>query len=104
MKAIRRNFHISPPECVRKAIDTYRENNDWMANFLEDCCEIGLDYSQKSGYFYQEYRDYCARNGEYTRSTTDFYTAVELAGFTRKKLKKGSFIYGVRLKAEDFLN
>ena len=104
MKAIRRNFHISPPECVRKAIDTYRENNDWMANFLEDCCEIGLDYSQKSGYFYQEYRDYCARNCEYTRSTTDFYTAVELAGFTRKKLKKGSFIYGVRLKAEDFLN
>lgn len=104
MKAIRKNFHLSPPECVRKAIDTYRENNDWMANFLEDCCEIGPDYSQKSGAFYQEYRNYCARNGEYTRSTTDFYAAVELAGFTRKKINKGSFIYGVRVKDEDFLN
>ena len=104
MKAIRKNFHLSPPECVRKAIDTYRENNDWMANFLEDCCEIGPDYSQKSGAFYQEYRNYCARNGEYTRSTTDFYTAVELAGFTRKKINKGSFIYGVRVKDEEFLN
>lgn len=104
MKAIRKNFHLSPPECVRKAIDSYRENNDWMANFLEDCCEIGPDYSQKSGAFYQEYRNYCARNGEYTRSTTDFYTAVELAGFTRKKINKGSFIYGVRVKDEDFLN
>jgi len=104
MKAIRKNFHLSPPECVRKAIDTYRENNDWMANFLEDCCEIGPDYKQKSGDFYQEYRNYCARNGEYTRSTTDFYAAVELAGFTRKKIKIGSFIYGVRIKDEDFLN
>jgi len=104
MKAIRKNFHLSPPECVRKAIDTYRENNDWMANFLEDCCEIGPDYDQKSGDFYQEYRNYCARNGEYTRSTTDFYAAVELAGFTRKKIKIGSFIYGVRVKDEDFLN
>lgn len=104
MKAIRKNFHLSPPECVRKAIDSYRENNDWMANFLEDCCEIGPDFSQKSGAFYQEYRNYCARNGEYTRSTTDFYTAVELAGFTRKKINKGSFIYGVRVKDEDFLN
>ncbi len=104
MKAIRKNFHLSPPECVRKAIDSYRENNDWMANFLEDCCEIGPDYKQKSGDFYQEYRNYCARNGEYTRSTTDFYTAVELAGFTRKKINKGSFIYGVRVKDEEFLN
>lgn len=104
MKAIRKNFHLSPPECVRKAIDTYRENNDWMANFLEDCCEIDPDYDQKSGDFYQEYRNYCARNGEYTRSTTDFYAAVELAGFTRKKTKSGSFIYGVRVKDEDFLN
>jgi len=104
MKAIRKNFHLSPPECVRKAIATYRQNNDWMANFIDDCCEIGPDYSQKSGAFYQEYRNYCARNGEYTRSTTDFYTAVELAGFTRKKINKGSFIYGVRVKDEDFLN
>jgi len=104
VKVIRKNFHLSPPECVRKAIDTYRENNDWMANFLDDCCEIGPDYSQKSGAFYQEYRDYCTRNGEYTRSTTDFYAAVELAGFTRKKTNKGSFIYGVRVKDEDFLN
>ncbi len=104
MKATRKNFHLSPPECVCKAIDTYRENNDWMANFLEDCCEIGPDYNQKSGDFYQEYRNYCARNGEYTRSTTDFYAAVELAGFTRKKIKIGSFIYGVRVKDEDFLN
>ena len=74
-----------------------------MANFLDDCCEIGPDFNQKSGAFYQEYREYCIRNGEYTRSTTDFYAAVEHAGFLRRKTNKGSFIYGVRLKPIEFL-
>lgn len=102
-KAIRSNFHFTQPRCVRNAIEVYRENNDWMANFLDDCCEIGPDFNQKSGAFYQEYREYCIRNGEYTRSTTDFYAAVEHAGFLRRKTNKGSFIYGVRLKPIEFL-
>ena len=50
--------------------------------------------------FYQEYRAYCARNGEYARSTTDFYTGLETAGFTRKKTKAGIMITGIRLKSE----
>ena len=103
-KAIEANYHFSVPACVQEAIEAYRENNDWLASFLEDCCEVDKTYQQKSGEFYQEYRAHCGRNGEYTRSTTDFYTALETAGFERKKTKTGSFIYGVRLKEEEFLN
>lgn len=103
-KAIEANYHFSVPKCVQDAIEAYRENNDWLASFLEDCCETDKSYQQKSGEFYQEYRAYCGRNGEYTRSTTDFYTALDVAGFERRKTKKGVFIYGVRLKEEDFLN
>ena len=54
------------------------------------------------GEFYHEYRSYCARTGEYTRSTTDFYTALENAGFERKRAKSGITVYGIRLKS-DFL-
>lgn len=97
-KAIDTDFHFKVPTCVQQAIDSYRENNDWLASFLEDCCEIDKTYQQKSGEFYQEYRAYCARNGEYTRSTADFYTAIESAGFDRRKSKTGTIIYGVRLK------
>jgi P4 family phage/plasmid primase-like protien len=103
-KAIEANYHFSVPACVQEAIEAYRENNDWLASFLEDCCEVDKTYQQKSGEFYQEYRAHCGRNGEYTRSTTDFYTALETAGFERKKTKTGSFIYGVRLKEEEFLS
>lgn len=103
-KAIEANYHFVVPSCVQDAIKAYRENNDWLASFLEDCCEVNKSYQQKSGEFYQEYRAHCGRNGEYTRSTTDFYTALETAGFERKKTKNGIFIYGLRLKMEEFLN
>jgi len=102
-KAIEVNFHFIVPACVQDAIKEYRENNDWLASFLEDCCEVNRTYQQKSGEFYQEYRAYCGRNGEYTRSTTDFYTALDVAGFERRKTKRGVFVYGVRLKEEEFL-
>ena len=101
-KAIHNNFKLAVPQVVQDAIDQYRDNNDWLSIFLEDCCEIDRTFTQKSGDLYQEYRTYCQRNGEYARSTTDFYTGLENAGFTRKKTNKGAVVSGLRLKS-DFL-
>lgn len=101
-KVIERNFKLSIPQCVSDAIAHYRENNDWLSMFIEDCCEVDPSYTQKSGELYQEYRAYCARTGEYTRSTTDFYTGLDTAGFEKRKSKKGIMVYGIRLKS-DFL-
>ncbi len=99
-QVIRNGYEIRLPGCVRKAIQAYRDSNDWFSNFLDDCCEIDPDYKQKSGELYIEYRTYCARNGEYTRSTSDFYTALELAGFMKHKTNKGIFVNGLRLKED----
>ena len=100
-KAISRNFHIPAPACVEDAIKSYREENDWLGHFLDECCEVDKAYREKSGELYQEYRSYCMRTGEYARSTTDFYNALELAGFMRQKTKTGNFIRGLRI-TEDF--
>jgi putative DNA primase/helicase len=102
-KAIDKNFKIQIPKCVADAIHRYRENNDWLSSFLEECCEINSTYKEKSGEFYQEYRAYCLRTGEWTRSTTDFYTGLEIAGFERKKTRAGMVILGLRLKS-DFID
>ena len=99
-QVIDRHFKLEVPQCVKNAIHAYRESNDWMSAFLEDCCEVDKTYQQKSGELYQEYRAYCARNGEYTRSTTDFYTGLENAGFERKRTKKGVIVYGLKIKSE----
>lgn len=100
-KAIGRNFHIPDPACVEDAIKSYREDNDWLGHFLSECCESDKTYREKSGALYQGYRNYCARTGEYTRSTADFYNALESAGFMRQKTKTGNFIRGLRI-AEEF--
>jgi P4 family phage/plasmid primase-like protien len=102
-KVIKNGFKLKLPACVEYAIKNYRQDNDWLGAFLDECCELDSTYKQKSGEFYQEYRAYCLRTGEYTRSTTDFYAALEVAGMNRKKLSNGMFINGVRLKNTDFI-
>ena len=103
-KAIGRNFHIPAPACVKEAINKYKSDNDWLAHFLNDCCECGDGYEVGSGKFYSEYRAYCARVGDFTRSTTEFYNAVEQAGFMRVKKKHSMWILGLRLLERDFVD
>lgn len=102
-KVIANKFKLKLPSCVKDAIDHYRADNDWLGAFLDECCELDPSYKQKSGEFYQEYRAYCLRTGEYARSTTDFYTALEIAGLNRKRLSNGIYINGVRIKNTDFI-
>ena len=102
-KAIGRNFHIPCPACVEDAIKSYREDNDWLGHFLSECCEAQRGGMAKSGELYREYRVYCQQTGEYTRSTADFYNALETAGFRKQKKKDGAYIIGMRLKTADFV-
>lgn len=103
-KAIGQNFHIPAPACVKEAINKYKSDNDWLAHFLNDCCERGDGYEVGSGKFYSEYRAYCARVGDFTRSTTEFYNAVEQAGFKRVKKKHSMWILGLRQLERDFVD
>lgn len=99
-RVIASDYKIVQPRVVQDAIQKYKENNDWLAHFLDDCCEVGDDFEAKSGEFYNAYRSYCLQMGEYTRSTTDFYSALESTGVVRKRTRTGVIIYGLKLKSE----
>lgn len=99
-RVIASDYKIAQPRVVQDAIQKYKENNDWLSHFLEDCCEMGDDFEAKSGEFYNAYRSYCLQMGEYTRSTTDFYSALESTGVVRKRTRTGVIIYGLKLKSE----
>ncbi len=102
-RVIEKDYHLDPPQCVREAIEKYRGQNDWLHHFLDDCCELAPAYQEKSGEMYGAYRAYCQQMNEYTRSTSDFYAALENAGFARRRTKVGRFVTGLQLKASDFL-
>ena len=103
-KVSKSDHKVNDPKCVSDAVAAYREDNNWLGHFLADCCEVDASYEEKSGEFYQQYRAYCIQNGEYIRSTTDFYAATDKAGYYRHKTNKGSFVKGVKLKTgSDFI-
>lgn len=96
-KVIEANYQINRPQCVLDAIGSYREGNDWLGNFINECCIVNKSYQEKSGELYNNYREYCIENGEYIRSTSDFYAALEQAGYKRKKMRDGKYIIGIQL-------
>lgn len=101
-KVIAHEYKIKPPKVVADAIAEYRGMNDWLSQFMEDCCEVQDGLEQKSGDLYQEYRAYCLRTGEYARNNADFTAALEKRGFMRKKKKSGMWVQGLQLKDTDF--
>ncbi|HFI0723934.1 TPA: phage/plasmid primase, P4 family [Streptococcus suis] len=102
-KAIKANFKTKLPKVVQESVRAYREANDWLGHFIEENCEIEKGYLQKSGDLYSAYRAYALQNGEYIRSTTDFYTALESAGYHRQRTSKFNAIVGLKL-LDDFLD
>lgn len=103
-KAISMDFKTNLPKCVEEAIQAYREDNDWLGHFISECCEVDASFNEKSGELYQQYRAYCIQTGDYSRSTTDFYSAVEKAGYRRKKTNTGTLVFGLKLKTgTDFI-
>lgn len=100
-KVIDADYKFKLPECVQRAIDEYRIQNDWFTHFLEDKCEVDPKYRVSSSELYQTYRNYCMDTNEYVRSTTDFYFALEKAGFTKLNLSGRKFIKGLRIKVDD---
>lgn len=99
-RVIAKDYRIAQPKVVVDAINRYKENNDWLSQFLEECCEVDRSYKEKSGDVYNAYRSYCTQVGDYTRSTTDFYVALEGAGFERRRSSSARFVVGLKLKSE----
>lgn len=98
---IKNDFKVEMPECVKEAIAEYKSENDWLAHFIDECCEIDSRYTQKAGELYECYRTYCDKLGEYKRSSTDFKFALSLLGYETRKTKVGILWFGIRLKADD---
>jgi len=96
-KAIRDDYRLKLPQCVQDAIASYKACNDWMSHFLDECCEQGDGYEEKSGELYASYRAFAMRTNDFCRSTTEFYTSLEQRGFTRRKLRSGVYVQGLKL-------
>lgn len=94
------NYRLTPPQQVVAASEAYRAANDWFAHFLEDCCQVGQGLSEQSKDLYDAYRSWAIGRGEYVRSTSDFYAAVDKGGYTRRRTARARFVDGLALISE----
>lgn len=97
---IANGFHIEQPECVKAAIAAYRDDNDWLNNFLEECCDVSPEYQERAGDLYDAYRTHCANTHEWARGAGDFKAGLTGAGYNWRKTMNGAFYHGMRLKPD----
>lgn len=87
------------PECrkVDEAVGKYKEDNDWLGGFLDECCNVGEHEKCAGGVLYKTYRAWATELGEYARRNRDFAEALRQAGFTSKRTKTGVVWSGLSL-------
>ncbi len=96
-KYIANGYNIALPKVVQEATQQYRNEEDWIGNFLQECCELG-EHEETGGNLFDSYRDWCTQNNEsYVRRSRDFAEALERQGFTKRRTMKGAVWMGLRL-------
>lgn len=97
---IANKFQIKQPACVKAAIAEYRDENDWLNAFLEECCDVSPELQERAGDLYDAYRTHCANKHEWARGAGDFKAGLTGAGYNWRKTNNGAFYYGLKLKSE----
>lgn len=92
---------LDPPVSVQEAVAAYREQSDWLAEFLAECCETGPGYTVGAGELYAAYRAFCSDTGAYIRRADDFKNSLEQAGFETRRTNKGRVVFGLRLRKRE---
>ena len=97
-KLIDKNFKLTPPTAVNSAIKNYREETDWLAQFIDECCDIDINASTPSNELFRAYAVYCIATCEFKHHQKDFIAALRLKGFNKKRTNKCNVILGIKLK------
>lgn len=98
VKYYKNGFTIKTPQVIKDATKQYRAAEDWIGNFIAECCEIG-EFEEMGGTLYDAYVVWCDKNNEsYKRRPRDFAAALEAANFTKRHGMKGSIWKGLKLQ------
>lgn len=88
---------------MKQAIDSYRNDNDWLLRFLTEYCEqVSVDEPAiKPSELFNAYISYCKAEGEEVRSATEFYSRLKtFSWITRKETHHQVKLRGIRIKTQ----
>lgn len=88
------------PKRVLEATNAYKQESDWISDFIEECCVVKSDVRVKALKLYEEYRRYCDSHLEKPRNRKTFKDAIIAKGFKHKKLTQGYVYGGICIRSE----
>lgn len=89
---------LNEPGAVMLATGEYRQENDTVAGFIEEVCDVLPGARVKSGQLYERYKKYCDQTGEREISGKAFSAALEKKGYLKKKENTGMWFHGIGLR------
>jgi putative DNA primase/helicase len=92
---------LTAPKKIVEATKAYRDDQDILAGFIEDCCDTSSSIAYcKAKELQNKYKEWCEENNEVPLKSKSFYAALEERGFKRRDSGHGrekEFI-GISLK------
>lgn len=87
------------PQAVLDATRQYLQEEDAVQNFIDECCEVGADYTVRGGDLYRAFAHWCEQNGAWERSQTLFGRVLSAKGYDAVVLPGGLRVRrGMRLR------
>jgi putative DNA primase/helicase len=91
---------LNPPNIVRAATESYRSEEDYMGQFLEERCDIDPELSVRAGHLYNAYSDWTETNGVDRLSKFKFANRL-LEQFERNTDGRHRYYIGLNLRSND---
>lgn len=92
---------LGQPKEVTAATDAYKSEMDVTGDYLSECCELGLTFTEAAGDIYKSYVAWCEGNRYRPASQTAFGSALTERGYRRERAGSGRYLrHGLRLRSQ----
>lgn len=92
-----RRSGLGIPESVAAATRLYREEEDHIAIFIEECCTRDDDAATPTADLYAHYKQWCSQNGVTALGKPGFGRELSKSGFTHYRTNQARGWNGLRL-------
>ncbi|MCD8116685.1 MAG: phage/plasmid primase, P4 family [Oscillospiraceae bacterium] len=93
------NYKLHEPDEVLEAMDAYRKQENWIANFVDDCCVLDPNARVEARKLYDAYCEWAQDTGEFKHREVEFSQAMTALKFQQVKPHNKKTWLGLRLAA-----
>ena len=90
---------LNPPGAVRAATEEYRQEEDIIGKFIEECCVVKPSYQVQAGPLYKKYTEWCLENGHYALKGRSF--GKEMRERFDSYQRRNYFYVGIELRTDE---